>query len=144
MEGNRTQFTFYESFYKAVSRIKKKADKADAFEVLCAYALYGIEPDLEKLPKKTVIAFLENRHLMDLDRRQSIEGRHCMEYKAWRKSVFERDDYTCQACGVRGAKVNAHHKKQYAFYPELRYDIDNGVTLCVPCHKEVHRRRSNG
>ena len=41
----RTQFTFYESFYKAISRIKKKADRADAYDAICKYALTGIEPD---------------------------------------------------------------------------------------------------
>ena len=141
MEGNRTQFTFYDSFYRALSRIKKKADRADAYDAIVVYALTGEEPDLDKLPKKVAAVFLENRPLMDLDRRQSIEGRRSIEYKLWRKTVFERDNYTCQSCGARGVKVNAHHRKEYAFFPELRYEPDNGVTLCVPCHKIVHMRR---
>lgn len=55
-------------------------------------------------------------------------------YKEWRQSVFERDDYTCQDCGERGGRLNAHHVKRYADYPELRYDAENGKTLCVSCH----------
>lgn len=43
---NRTQFTFYESFYKAISRIKKKADRADAYDVICRYLLYGETPSV--------------------------------------------------------------------------------------------------
>lgn len=60
--------------------------------------------------------------------------RHRREYKDWRTSVYERDDYTCQCCGVRGGRLNAHHINQFADYPELRYDVNNGITLCVKCH----------
>lgn len=140
MAGNRTQFTFYESFFKAVSRIKKKADRADAYDAIYRYALYGDLPE-EQLPKNVTEAFLECLPLLELDRRQAAEGRRCTEYKLWRAAVFERDNYTCQMCGARGVKINAHHRKEYAFFPEHRYELDNGVTLCVPCHKIVHMRR---
>jgi len=33
------------------------------------------------------------------------------EYIDWRKSVFERDDYTCCECGKQGGTLNAHHIK---------------------------------
>lgn len=59
------------------------------------------------------------------------------EYREWRRQVFERDDYTCQHCKKRGCYLNADHIKPYAKYPELRYDIDNGRTLCVDCHKKT-------
>ena len=56
-------------------------------------------------------------------------------YVRWRIAVFKRDDFVCQACGIIGGMLNAHHIKGWADYPELRYDVDNGRTLCVPCHK---------
>lgn len=64
--------------------------------------------------------------------RKIIMGRQ--EYKLWRKTVFERDNYTCIWCGKRGVELNADHIKPFALYPELRFVIDNGRTLCVPCH----------
>ncbi len=61
--------------------------------------------------------------------------RNSIEYQVWRKTVFERDNYTCQICGERGKKLQADHIKSFAFNPELRFDPDNGRTLCVECHK---------
>ena len=60
--------------------------------------------------------------------------RSSKEYELWRKSVFERDEYTCQICGEIGGKLNADHIKRFAHYPELRLVTDNGRTLCESCH----------
>lgn len=59
-----------------------------------------------------------------------------LEARVWRVAVFTRDDYTCQACGDRkSGKLNADHIKPWSTHPDLRYAIDNGRTLCEPCHK---------
>ena len=60
--------------------------------------------------------------------------RSSLEYREWRKAVFERDNYTCQTCKVRGKIMNAHHIKPFAFFPELRFSLENGLTLCTECH----------
>lgn len=60
------------------------------------------------------------------------------EYRAWRKYIFEKCDYTCQKCGIRGHLLNAHHIHNYATNKELRFDINNGIALCENCHKEFH------
>ncbi len=60
-----------------------------------------------------------------------------LPYKLWREAVFKRDDYTCQECKKRGGKLNAHHVKPFSLFPELRYVIDNGLTLCISCHKKT-------
>lgn len=67
-------------------------------------------------------------------------GRRNQATRRWKKAVFERDDYTCQKYGTRGGDVNVHHIKNYAQYPELRTDMENGITLSVKAHREFHAR----
>ena len=61
------------------------------------------------------------------------------EYVAWRKDVFLRDNYTCRVCSQVGGQLNAHHVLSYIHHASLRYDLDNGITLCETCHKEWHK-----
>jgi len=62
------------------------------------------------------------------------ELRNKIEYKQWRISVFQRDNYICQECGIRGGKLHAHHIKLVSKFPELILDINNGITICKKCH----------
>jgi len=61
--------------------------------------------------------------------------RHRIEFKLWRDAVFARDNWTCQKCGKQGVRLHPHHIKSFAQYPELQLAIDNGMTLCLECHK---------
>lgn len=63
--------------------------------------------------------------------------RQSSRYSVWRKNVFERDSYTCQLCGQIGGYLNAHHIKPFSTFPELRFDILNGQTLCQKCHRKT-------
>lgn len=56
------------------------------------------------------------------------------DYDEWREKVFERDNYTCQICGKRGSRLNAHHILNFSDHENLRYDISNGITMCEECH----------
>jgi len=64
--------------------------------------------------------------------------RHTFEIRLWRKSVFERDNFTCQKYNIKGGNLNAHHINNFADFPELRTSIENGITLSEKAHKEFH------
>jgi len=69
-------------------------------------------------------------------------SRNREEEKDWRLSIFLRDKRFCQKCGMKGKRsipINAHHILSYTDNPELRFDINNGITLCKKCHTEFHR-----
>ena len=65
------------------------------------------------------------------------KARRSPEYRAWRLAVFARDNFTCVQCGTKDRSIQADHIKPFARFPELRYDVSNGRTLCGGCHKET-------
>ena len=68
-------------------------------------------------------------------------GYHSTEYKKWHNDVFERDNFTCQLCGIKGGYLHAHHVKSFSHFPDLRFVLSNGLTLCKTCHMEVHSKQ---
>ena len=65
--------------------------------------------------------------------------RKSIEFRLWRESVFARDNWTCQKYGVKGGKLHPHHILNFADFPELRFAIDNGITLSDKAQKEFHK-----
>lgn len=77
--------------------------------------------------------------------------RTCLEYNDWRLKVFTRDSFTCVECSNSGIKLNADHIKPFSFIVrknsiqslreaincEELWDIKNGRTLCVDCHRKT-------
>lgn len=62
-----------------------------------------------------------------------------IEFKNWRELVFERDDWTCQKCLIRGGELNPHHILNFSNNIDVRFDIDNGITFCRECHYKFHK-----
>lgn len=69
---------------------------------------------------------------------ETAKKRNSHKYRMWRKSVIDRDGI-CAKCGSNH-NLEAHHIKPFAKFPECRFDLENGVTLCKPCHIEEHKR----
>lgn len=70
------------------------------------------------------------------EKRRGVTG-----YGDWRTEVYKRDRFTCQKCGyAKGGKLAAHHIFSYKTHPDLRLDVDNGITFCRDCHIKFHRR----
>lgn len=57
-----------------------------------------------------------------------------------RKQILHRDNYTCQVCGFREPEImEVDHIKPKSKFPELKYELNNLITLCPNCH----RRKTN-
>lgn len=57
--------------------------------------------------------------------------------KMWVKAVKDRDGWACVECKSTD-RLHAHHIKRWQAYPDLRYEVSNGVTLCHECHLRAH------
>jgi len=84
--------------------------------------------------------------------------RELKEYTDWRRTIFERDSYTCKDCGKHNCELNAHHIIPFiVLVGELRnkskdeiilqaknyeklWDVDNGITPCLSCHYKTRTR----
>lgn len=80
----------------------------------------------------------ENNYQWIEDREEGVR-RSNRDTQAWRKAVFDRDDYTCKCCNTRGATLNAHHLFDYQHHRDLALEVSNGVTLCKQCHVDFHK-----
>jgi hypothetical protein len=71
--------------------------------------------------------------------------RKSLEYIIWRNEVYKRDNWTCRLCGKKCSNkdIVAHHLKLFSEFPELRFSVDNGITLCRSCHLRLHKRILN-
>lgn len=78
------------------------------------------------------------------------------EYHTWRAKVYYRDNYTCTECGRnrkndKTTRLNADHIKAFSILLKENnitttieaitcinlWDISNGRTLCIECHKKT-------
>jgi hypothetical protein len=80
----------------------------------------------------------------DLSEEDRIKTRGFLPYRRWARLVKERDNFICQACFKRGVRLHSHHIEAWNHAKELRYELDNGVTLCVACHSDFHRNYGRG
>lgn len=75
------------------------------------------------------------------------KDRNLNKYKNWRNKIFKRDKYICWRCKIKNEKglgktikLVAHHIENWSKHPELRYEIENGITFCKSCHEKFHKK----
>lgn len=68
--------------------------------------------------------------------------RKTKKYRKWRNAVYRRDLWMCQDCGKHCERkdIVAHHLKSFIHYPDLRFRVDNGITLCRSYHLSIHNQ----
>jgi len=94
-------------------------------------------PECSRLSRIGEIHHRWNPNLTDQERLHR-DYYYKADNKKWVKAVFKRDDHTCQSCNVRGGKLEAHHIAGWATHKSERFNVENGVTLCKPCHDSYH------
>lgn len=113
---------------------------------ICATLIRTCPSTQKHRPRVTCSRFCQNTliRLRALDRRKNYTkhqidrlARYSPEATEWRKQVFARDNYTCTACQTRGSYLEADHIKPWAYFPELRFELSNGRTLCRACHNKT-------
>ena len=132
----------YEGLYEGISCLSP-IEQAEMYNAIFQYQFKGeVKENFSKKELQTLFKIFLPFIDKFLEKQQSITDRKSKEYSNWRTAVFIRDNYTCQICGQVGGKLNAHHIKHFAKDKKRRFDINNGITLCYECHKEVHSKRS--
>lgn len=55
--------------------------------------------------------------------------------KQWRQQVKIRDNFTCRIADIKcNGRLEVHHILRWSEFPELRYQVNNGITLCHAHH----------
>lgn len=133
----RKSFVFYKEYKEAINNLSDN-EKLEFYECITNYALYGILPERTSAVIYTMFILIKDKLDKKNNSYQNFIHRRSSEYKKWKKDVLERDSFTCKRCGSTTNLV-AHHIKGFAEHETLRFDVENGITLCQSCHKEVHK-----
>ena len=150
----KNTFLLYTSWFEPISKLSNE-DTGKLFQSIFMFAK-GDVPKVEESFEGLYLAIIEqivfewskfnpktNKYHWNYKGGISAENhiiRNSLEMKIWRAKVFKRDKYTCQHCKEAGGILNAHHIKPFASYPELRFELTNGLTLCKNCHIAEHKR----
>ncbi len=68
---------------------------------------------------------------------ENTKIRNSREFRLWRMGVLARDSGRCVLCEKSAVMLHADHIKPFSLFPELRFEISNGRTLCVDCHRKT-------
>lgn len=121
----RKQFTFYESFFDAIMRIKSKTAQRDAFVVLCEYALKGETPNLDKLPDSVAIAFELARPTLDASRRKAENGKKGGSKKQTEANGKQNEANLKQTASMGEKEEEEENEKENEKELEIKNKVEN-------------------
>jgi len=86
------------------------------------------------------------RHDISLEEREYYKDRrYCLNYRSWKTAVHRRDNFTCQITGIQQYKgIHAHHIESWNGHKELRFDVNNGISLLRKIHYLFHKLYGKG
>lgn len=108
------------------------------------YGTVGVKPSAVKGKNNEKVFAEKNGNWKGGITSENRKLRASTKWIDWRAQVFERDNYTCQSCNVKGIPLEPHHMYSFAKYPEYRFEEWNGQTLCKQCHKDLHDSLGRG
>lgn len=133
-EGNFPYLNLMVAFHKKKRKNKPFTDRA----IQLMNRMH--EKNKEKILERAVDEFISA--LLDIPKKHSYQ---LERPNSFRQDVLQRDNYTCQKCGVGRVEsykklnedLHIHHVKPISRRPELAFEEDNVITLCRRCHKET-------
>ena len=79
--------------------------------------------------------WIKDRTQLKISRKHSYDTL----YREWSSNVKKRDNWKCRITDKNcSGRLESHHILSWRDYPELRYDINNGITLCHKHHPRKH------
>ena len=127
---------------------KGKDDSAEILNLICTFCKKEFErKDFKVYRNKSGNSFCSkpcadqfNRGSNHYEWKEHLHDKSIkLALKQWAVKVKERDGYTCQLCGETDRTIlEAHHMKHRSKFPELQFDFNNGITLCLKCHALQH------
>lgn len=134
----KESFVFYKSYKDAIENIDDKEIRLKFYECIIDYVFNGRIPDKDDTIVYSLFAVIKDTLDKENKSYLNYKERVSSDYKKWKKSVLKRDNYKCTKCGSKES-LNVHHIKSFSENKDLRFDINNGITLCNNCHIEVHK-----
>lgn len=143
-------FVFREYLYEITKCLKPKQAKELIYAIMI-YEFEGIEPEFKGILNTCFKSYLFNskqKNIGNGPEHWNYKGgisnenqlqRASNEYLRWRREVFSRDKFTCQICNKQSSELEAHHIKSFSKHKELRFNVENGITLCKKCHRNLHK-----
>lgn len=81
--------------------------------------------------------YIKNRENLRRDEKKHLDGR----YREWMKAVKNRDGWKCKIANDScSGRLEAHHILPWKSYPELRYEVNNGISLCCAHHPRARAK----